>query len=197
MNKAFLLLQDFELTNSFDDPRWVLLTSSNLPDEAPKPNVAPPLEDVSSNDFAGLSFDDINTFIRSNESKIKALDLTIANWVIIDQKGIDSSTCLVVDQVYDSEADSDDGGGEGRMTDDFKAARVPYTQAWAMFANLDITNMDFEEWVDEDAGVQEDGAYKWVGPFPASTEHQEQADRDAEIKRERALKAMRDLGYID
>ena len=66
-----------------------------------------------------------------------------------------------------------------------------------MFANLDIANMGFEEWVDEKAGLQEDGAYKWVGAFPATIESQEQTRKETAVKREAALKAMRGLGHID
>ena len=46
------------------------------------------------------------------------------------------------------------------MTDKFRAVRIPYTEAWAIFCNLDVANMGFEDWMNEDAGVQEDGAYK-------------------------------------
>lgn len=66
-----------------------------------------------------------------------------------------------------------------------------------MFCNLDIANMDFEEWVDEDAGIQEDGAYIWVGPFPSTNEHLERGRRETEAKREAAMKAMKDLGHVD
>ena len=112
MNEAFLLLQDFEFTDRINDSSWVLLTASKLPDDPPKPTV-PPLEEVSRNDFANASFNDINEFVRSNESKLKTLDLTTYNWLIIDQKGIDSLTCLVVEQVYDY--DSEEGGPTNRF----------------------------------------------------------------------------------
>ncbi len=190
LNKAFLLLRDFEFTaDPIADSSWVLLTSLTLPDESPTPTSIP-LNDISQNDFANSSFSDINAFVRSHEAKFKALALTTSNWLIIDQKGLDTSTCLVVEQVYDSEYTNE----EGRMTDDFRAARLPYTEAWSMYCNLDIANMDFEDWVDEEAGVQRDGAYLWVGPFPGDDD---KTSADTEVKREATLKALRDLGHVD
>lgn len=187
MNRALLLLQDFEFTESLDDSAWILLTSRTLPDETPKPSV-PPLTEITDHDLAGATLDEINTFIRSNESALQGLNIATLNWVIIDQKGIETSTCLVVEQVYDPDTSS--------MSNKYRAARLPYAEAWGMYSNLDIANMDFEDWVDIDAGPQDDGAYLWV-PFPPSNEALAQDAREAQTKREAALKTLKDLGHVD
>lgn len=80
------------------------------------------------------------------------------------------------------------------LSDRFRALRVSCDEAWIIFANLDISNMGFEEYADFDAGVQADGTFKWVGKFEDSND----AGRiKQERKRAAALKAARDLGHID
>lgn len=192
LNKAILLIQDFRFTNDLDS-NWVLLSSSTLPDETPKPTV-PPLLDFNENDFAGSTFEDINKFLRTNEAKLEALHIATKNWVIIDQKALDTETCLVVEQLYYYNEEQDTGQF---LPDEFRAARVPLTFAWSMYTNLDISNMGFEDFVDEKAGIQEDGAWKWIGPFKRTLSAHERADREEEAKRQKALKALRDLGHVD
>ena len=87
LNKAFLLLQDLGSSDFLVDRSWVLLTSSTLPAEAPKPT-ALPLEGLGSrNNFACLSFDEISASIRSKEEIFKELNMTNSNWVISTRKG--------------------------------------------------------------------------------------------------------------
>ena len=104
-----------------------------------------------------------------------------------------SSTCLVAEQFYETDETTTTGG----LTDKFRAARLPYEAAWGMFANLDISNMGFEDWVDEDAGEQEDGSWKWIGPFPGSNEASKRDTGKVNERKEDAISKMRELGHID
>jgi hypothetical protein len=192
LNRALLLLQDFEFTYppSTTSISWTLITSSDVsaPNNTPpvlQPAFPPlPPSILTTNDFANSTPTDINNFIRSNNHILQSLDLTVSNWVIIDQKGIDSSTCLVADQVYDMD--------EMRMTDEFTAARLPYEWAWSMFANLDIANMGFEDWVVEEKGMKGDGTYEWVGEGAMGEQGREVVER-----KEKALEALREQGDVD
>ncbi|KAF9062973.1 hypothetical protein BDP27DRAFT_1405995 [Rhodocollybia butyracea] len=47
-----------------------------------------------------------------------------------------------------------------------------FVDAWSMTANLDIANMGFEDFVDEEAGAQEDGMWKWQ-PFDGESKERE------------------------
>ena len=49
------------------------------------------------------------------------------------------------------------------LPDEFRAARVPLTVAWIMYANLDIANMEFEAFVDEKAGYRRTGRGSGLG----------------------------------
>ncbi|KAJ7739077.1 hypothetical protein DFH07DRAFT_944009 [Mycena maculata] len=190
LNRALLLLQDFEFSEYPQDIRWVLLSSKELPSTPAKATTLP-VSDTSSNAFASMSFVDINTFVRANETALQAAEISASDWLIIDQKGLETSTCLVCEQYYKGEDEED--GEEGGLTNEFRACRIPYEQAWGMISNLDIANMGFEDYVDEDAGEQEDGSWKWVSfDGDASDEKSEY-----ETKREKALQELRDHGYAD
>ncbi|KAJ7123553.1 hypothetical protein C8R44DRAFT_620998 [Mycena epipterygia] len=190
LNRAFLLIQDFEFSVYPDDSTWTLLTSKELPVTPPMATCLP-LPDISgTNDFTAMSFAEINAFVRAHDTGLQDLDFSTGNWVIIDRKGLETSTCLVCEQYYNS---GEEGGEEG-MTDEFRACRMPYEWAHSVFVNLDIANMGFEDFVDEDAGQQEDGSWKWAS-FPPDTDVKEKSEAD--IKRDEALRELRDGGHAD
>lgn len=188
MNKAWILLQDFEFGE--DASSWILITSTKLPDSPPvSTRTLTTTEPIPDHDLAGLSISEITNFVRDNEARLKELEISNHLWVIIDQAGLDNSTGIVVETHYDYE-------NKG-YTYDFKAGRLPLVDLWGMYCNLDIANMGFEEWMDQDAGLQDDGTYKWVGPFPGSNEAIEKSQKETEAKLAVALKVAKDLGHID
>ena len=189
LNRAWILLQDYEFTETPDDGSWILLTSTKLPDVAPKATRLLSDEPIQDTSLANSTLSEISKFIETNEAELGKMEITSDNWIVIDQEGLDSSTCILVNRQFDEETNE--------IGQEFKALRLPLTEAWPMFANLDIANMDFEDWIDEDTGVQEDGLYKWVGPFPTENEGITQGKSDVEAKREAALKAAKDLGKIE
>ncbi|KAJ7123525.1 hypothetical protein C8R44DRAFT_783969 [Mycena epipterygia] len=189
LNRALLLIQDFEFTIYPDESSWTLLTSKELP-VTPPAATRLPLPDISrTNDFAAMSFAEINAFVRVHDTDLRDLGFATGNWVILDQRGLETSTCLVCDQYYNGGED----GVEGGFTDEFRACRIRSEKAWSMFANL-VANMRFEDIVDVDAGKQEDGSWKWTACIP-DTHAQEKSEVD--IKREKALKELRDDGHAD
>ncbi|KAJ7701408.1 hypothetical protein B0H17DRAFT_1045297 [Mycena rosella] len=191
LNRAFVLIQDFEYSD-----RWMLLTSKEPPaDEFEATALL--LSEILSNDFAGMSLAEINTFVRTHSNTLsEGPDLSASNWLVIDQKGLETSTCLVCEQYYNSGEEENKDEEEEGMTDKFRSCRIPYEKAHAMIANLDIANMGFEDFVDEEAGEQEDGRWKWVS-FNPETEETEKGPTEVEIKREKELKELRDGGYAD
>ncbi|KAJ6545476.1 hypothetical protein B0H19DRAFT_284525 [Mycena capillaripes] len=142
LNRAFLLIQDSDPSES----QWTLLTSKHLPSRAP-PATPLPLPDVNDtrNDFASTSPAEIH-----------------ADWVVIDEKGLNISTCLVCAQVYSDPGD--ERGEHGTASDpgailttaEFRACRLPYEMAWGAMTNLDIANLGAEELGNTDAVEQDD-----------------------------------------
>ncbi|KAF2434443.1 hypothetical protein EJ08DRAFT_646420 [Tothia fuscella] len=133
--------------------------------------------------------DEINSVVRQNENHLKDLDISPSNWVILDQPGLVDSTCILVEQDFK--------GDNLEVEDKYRAMRISCTEAWIIYAGLDVGNMGFEDVADVDAGLLEDGTYRWVGPFEASNEALKKAEVETEKKRQAALEAARDLGYID
>jgi hypothetical protein len=171
-----------------NETSWFLLASTTLPSKSLEASRTLNTHPIRNNCFRNKSLQEINDFIRTNEEKFKELNITSHNWVIIDAKGLETSTCLVVEQKFDDE--------QSKLTDEFDAARMPFPQAWAMFANLDIANVGFEEFVDEEKGVQDDGAWVWK-PFSNSNEGLKRGKKKADAKRAVALKEARESGLID
>ncbi|KAK7042632.1 hypothetical protein R3P38DRAFT_2891505 [Favolaschia claudopus] len=194
LNRALLLIQDFEFGEYPADSQWTLLTSTDVPSTAPSATKLPVQDIRDKNDFVSKSFAEINTFIRENEEAFDKVGVSTGDWLIIDQKGFETSTCLVCEQVYDG-GDEEDPDDEGGLTGEFRACRLPYEEAHSMIVNLDIANMGFEEWVDEDAGEQEDGSWKWQS-FESSQNDSADMSED-EILREKALQELREGGHID
>ncbi|KAJ6471156.1 hypothetical protein C8R47DRAFT_1148011 [Mycena vitilis] len=195
LNRAFLLLQDFEYSDYPGESRWTLLTSEDLPSTAPKATPLP-LPKTSHNDFASVSLVEINSFLRTNEGALAKIDVSSSDWLIIDEKGLDTSTCLVCERTYsfgEEEAEQFEEG-EG-LTKEFRACRIPYEEAWSMTANLEISNMDFADFADTDAGLQEDGTWKWQSFRPEANDSEEPSKR--ELAREKAMEELRLGGYVD
>ncbi|KAJ7609799.1 hypothetical protein FB45DRAFT_844786 [Roridomyces roridus] len=189
LNRALLLIQDFEFSGYPEDSRWLLLHSKTLPSSRPSATT-PPITELPANDFASSnriseSLAKINAFIRAKETALEALDISPYTWLVIDEKGFDTGTCLVCERFYDPTEDEE--GNPIGYTDVFRACRAPFEKAWGMTANLDIANMGFEDYVDEEKGEDEDGVWTWS--FPGGVEQSDERDN--------ALTALRDGGFID
>ncbi|KAJ7808740.1 hypothetical protein B0H14DRAFT_3881301 [Mycena olivaceomarginata] len=178
LNRALLLIQDFEYAEYPTSSQWVLLTSAQLPSAAPGPTLLPVARvdfgvgNGGGNAFASKSLAEISAFVDANSDALRKIDVSWAHWVVIDQKGLETSTCLVCKCGSGFDEDEEEEEGEGRSTSEFRACRMPYEMALSMVVNLDIANMNFEDFVDEKAGVQEDGVWKWrsFGPSDSGTE---------------------------
>ncbi|KAJ7701380.1 hypothetical protein B0H17DRAFT_1195183 [Mycena rosella] len=176
LNRTLVLLQDFEYSEYPVDSSWKLITSKELP-AGPFAATALPVPEIARNAFAGMSLAEINTF---------GADLSAGNWFIVDQKGLETSTCLVCDQYHDSgEEDGDEDEDKEGIKDMFRACRIPYEEANSMMVNLDIANMGFEDFVDKDARVQKEGSWKWAASIPDAEETESTEPTDAEVKKRR------------
>jgi hypothetical protein len=197
-NRALLLMHDFEYAEYPAGSEWVLLTSAQLPSAEPGPTLLP----VTAADFSGgnafvsKSLAEISAFVDANRGALRNIDVSWGQWAVIDQKGLETSTCIVCR--YGSglnEEEEEEDVEEGGWTSQFRACRMPYEEAYGMMANLEIAKMDFEAFVDRRAGEQEDGAWRWRSFEPRARGTDDMTAK--EIKRERALQGLRDGGYAD
>ncbi|RDW73531.1 hypothetical protein BP6252_07438 [Coleophoma cylindrospora] len=186
LNRALLLLQDLENTEWEKHTSWCVLTTESV-DQVAVPTfphlTAPPTP----NAFTGKSLQDITLFMRRNyDAMVEPANLVPHVWVVIDAKGMQEDNCIVCEQSLDEET--------GEVTDSFRGVRLPFEETWSLFANLSIANMGMEDWIDEDAGPQEDGVYKWSG-FPGEDGPVENAK--LKEKRNALLEKWKKDGFID
>ena len=182
LNKAWIEIQDFGYTDAKGHGSWTLLTSRTLPPTIPGPTRALPLYETYQNaSLANATLTEINDFIRVHETQLKKLNILHGLWVVLDTKGLESSSCVIVQQLFDEDL--------MELTDGFRALRISLHDAWNCFANLSLGNMGFEEWIDSSAGPQEDGIFKGVGH--GGGKYNSRKLKDA------ALQEARSLGHID
>ncbi|KAF8160218.1 hypothetical protein K438DRAFT_1776567 [Mycena galopus ATCC 62051] len=195
VNRALLLIQDFEYTEYPTDVNWRLLISKALPSTLP-PATIPPISEIVSNDFVRMTLADVNAFVRARENLLTEINLSSRNWLVIDQRGLETSTCLVCDQYYfhPFQWEGEDDVQEG-YTAQFRACRIPYDEAWIVTQNLHIGNLYFEDFVDKDAGEMADGSWRWLS-FAPSTEEIE-TKGESEMQREEESRVLREGGYVD
>ncbi|KAF7342938.1 hypothetical protein MVEN_01723800 [Mycena venus] len=191
LNRALLLIQDFEFSEYPIDSQWTLVTSKDLPSTVPAATTLPLLPDITTNNaFALMSLAEINLFVRTNEVALEDINISSGDWLVIDQIGLETSTCLVCRQVYDSAGKED--GKTGGLTSEFRACRVPYEKAWGMISNADV--VDLEGFVDEDATPEPED---WIWSLSSELRPETEGMTEVETKREKALKELRDGGHAD
>ncbi|KAK7042803.1 hypothetical protein R3P38DRAFT_3449450 [Favolaschia claudopus] len=138
---------------------WALFTSMNFPSAALHPGSMTLLcSGKGTNDFAGLSHSEVNCFMSSHWNKLDKMKLTFELWMILDQLGLSTDTCVICKHPY-SGGDDDDPSTWG-YTDDFEALRVPLKQVRAVYASL-CSGKEFEDY--EAGGRWSDGSYKFLG----------------------------------
>ena len=159
---------------------YVLMTTAPLPD-----TVAPAQIPVSftTNHFAGKTIQEVEKFINESKTKLETLQISNSLFVVIDQRAVQEGNCIVFERTLDDEDEE---------TDDFRAVRLSRSEAWLVLCNLDISNMDFGDYIDEDESPV-DGVYdrvEWEGSENA------EVDQGAAARREARMEAMRAKGYV-
>ncbi|KAJ7710684.1 hypothetical protein B0H17DRAFT_1173605 [Mycena rosella] len=141
---------------------FAVLTSKNLASIVPPDLGVLPLrtDELSANHFAKASLEEINKFVREKEKMLKeTLELSTHHWVVMDRECLEGSkqSCIVCEQKFEFNEDKPSGGenSEDGYTNEFRAARIDQEDVLSMLNNLDIANMDWEDWAD-DEGIVDD-----------------------------------------
>ncbi|KAJ7810102.1 hypothetical protein B0H14DRAFT_3480913 [Mycena olivaceomarginata] len=88
-SRRALLIQDFDIPSSPEHSQWKLFTSARL---LPVPDINNHSGgEGKGNDFAGMSLIGINTLVCDHEDVLGGLDISVRSWVVIDQKGLETS----------------------------------------------------------------------------------------------------------
>ncbi|KAF3760888.1 hypothetical protein M406DRAFT_73347 [Cryphonectria parasitica EP155] len=149
INRCLLHLKDWEYGSG---DRFRIVTSKStdallqclVPPPHPKPDAIPQLPETSApvppslveeNEWAGASISDVEAFcLALSQSETRSLNYSEV--VVLDAEGIDKQTCVLMSRPYDM--------------DYFEKCRFPWYQTYLIWCNLDIANMDWEDYVGEE-----------------------------------------------
>ncbi|KAG4075026.1 hypothetical protein HA402_004572 [Bradysia odoriphaga] len=141
INRLLLHLRDWEYG---EEPTWdnfLFITSKNLPEtEEACGTTIPPISesDLSNNVWRGKSIADVESFMLSERETV---GLNANSFLVLDEQGVKDGTIILFDSLE---------SGDEEVEVKFKKVRVPWDKAYIMWCNLDIANMDFEDFVDDE-----------------------------------------------
>ncbi|KAK6399129.1 hypothetical protein LTR95_019463, partial [Oleoguttula sp. CCFEE 5521] len=97
------------------------------------------------------SLDDIEAYMRDVHRHLPKSRFRVRTtlFLVIDEEGLDADEIVLCNREYVLESHD--------YEEKFRRVRVPIEEAHTMFVNLDVANMDFEDFVDDDEGPDEDG----------------------------------------
>ncbi|KAI7970018.1 hypothetical protein EIK77_000414 [Talaromyces pinophilus] len=187
--EALLLLDDYYSDDS--DNCWFLATSKNLPEGLPG-ITEPEFDKIPENDFAGKSVEEVHECLLKQHDSRRDVNISWIEAVILDPKGFQTDTVSVTNRDMADEESSDYEEGDDIWTNTFKTTRVPCEEVWNVMINLGLANFGFEGLIDEKAGPQDDGTWKYH-----STSLDDPEERDRMRRRiEKRLTEMKQLGYV-
>lgn len=151
INRMLLYLRNWEYgePNFWDD--LYLMTSRDAKNIPPKPEdrdsiggTSPPVPPSITNDNAwkGASIKDIEAFMLSISDPDVNPGYENTLWFCVDDKGLADGTCIVAERHCDSEAEPI------KFSDKWNKVRLPWGEVSLMLANLEVANMDFEDFCD-------------------------------------------------
>lgn len=171
LNTILLYLRDWEYGSG---DRFTLITTRNaaavISEVKEVKETSPPVPEDLSNEWIGSTLNEIESFVldlsRNSDGYIGG------QFVVIDEEGLPSKTCILGDRVYDDEADPP------ARTDKFNKMRLPWDEAYIIWCNLELANMGFEEFTDEDGDENGWYAFRSINDGPALSEENEKKRND-------------------
>ena len=176
VNALLLHIRDWEygMGDSF-----ALITTSTTNSATDIKPTSPPLHSFTNNTWANRSIEAIESF----HLALKHSNL----YVVLDEEGIESQTCILGHQamVQDPETRT------WKRTERFQKSRVPWDELYMTWCNIDVANMDFEDFVrerDTEGGGRGGDENEWFEYVNHSAEWKDLSEantklRDAELER--------------
>lgn len=155
VNRLLLTLRDWEFGNEDIWDHWRILRKKDdvpLPHDnglVDKDNVdKPPIESFSPNEWEGMTMEEIEQLMVLKDGEGGNVPHL---FVVLDEKGVQDETTIVVQK----RLNADENGP--LFLDRYNKVRVPWIQTHIMWCNLDIANMGFEEYCNDERGRDHGG----------------------------------------
>jgi hypothetical protein len=143
INHALLYMRDWEESNGELDV--LRLVTDRTGTQNHQDGTPLPLKSLPENVWTGATLEDVETYCLSldcGDDEHPGASL----FVVIDSEGLKNRTCVLAsmpDEHYETP-----GTFRGR----YDKIRLPWDEFYAVWCNLDISNMNFEEFVEEESG---------------------------------------------
>jgi hypothetical protein len=182
INHALLCMRDWEESDgSLDVFKLITDKATTQNDNKGTPL---PLQSTPQNVWTGADLKDIESYcitLKSSDDAHKAANL----FICLDSAGLETKTCILCslpDAYYD-----DPGSFCGR----YDKVRVPWDDVYMIWCNLDIANMNFEEFVEEEDG-DDQGWFRYQSIY----EDDDDDRKEALEKKDREVSRWKQQGYI-
>jgi hypothetical protein len=181
INHALLCMRDWE--ESVGELDVLRLVTNRAATQNHEDGTPLPLKSLPENVWTGTTLEDIETYCLSlncGDDEHPGASL----FVVIDSKGLKNRTCVLAsmpDEHYETP-----GNFRGR----YDKVRVPWDDLYVIWCNLDIANMNFEEFVEEEHGDDQ-------GWFTYQSIHEDEDENKAGLeRRDLQVESLRRQGYI-
>lgn len=164
----------------------------SIPSKASKTPL--PVVNFNVNEWAGKTIQDVEAFALQHSDENVAWGLNMHNSIIVDEQGMRDGTCIILDPVFEDEDDP-------AMTPpgNYNKMRLLWEDTYSPWCNFDIGNMAFPEYCYMDKGFTGDGWWVYkdlsIDCGDATRVRIEEEKRRIKGKRDRAIKALEELGY--
>lgn len=150
VNRLLLHLRDWAYGES---PTWDcfhLVTMEKLPGAGAACTIPPVSEsDLSNNVWKGKTVSDVEGFLLNDGNEKH--ELNVNTFLILDEQGVKDGTVIMLNLPY-----NDDEEDEEPNQKRYDKVRVPWGKTYIMWCNLDIANMDFQDFVEDNDGDDDD-----------------------------------------
>lgn len=196
LNKLAVEICDHETWNVDDDRerKHAFIIQLSRDDEEGFIDLFPPMEDYdeSKNDFLNCDIKDVEEYARKRME-----EHLFVEFVLIDDRAKREGHCVVVSRAMFNEEEDDYVEGT-TFTDHFEKTRVPVHETWSMMANLDIANLGFEEYTDDEHGnpvLDEESGLHWY-KYTFRDQHALPESEAAASRRNASMERLREQGLI-
>jgi len=181
ISRVLLHLRDWEYDSG---DRFKLVNTKNAYDLDDDLETSPPIPVGLENSWAGAPLEDVEAYCLDLDRN----DLKSANphlYLVVDSQGLQDQTCILGERACKWEEDPI------TYADHYKKMRLPWEEAYLTWCNLDISNMNFEEFTEEaDVDYEETITRRWwtyrsVNSGPDLSDEKRQ-ERDRELDRLRS-----------